>query len=155
MQPSFREFATTEPLGAYAIACRLGLKDEMKITSSHTTSIHLSGLAELPDEFKFIAATEYHRLIPLHSKYRKEVETIANSATRPTVSRGGLSGFASMANVIAWSNVAEIVKGGMPVNYESFKLAWKAKYDVDPDGSDVHAIFLSILEKANSLNLTV
>ena len=155
LRPSFREFAITEPLRTYAIACRLGLEDEMKIASSHTISIHLPGLTELPDEFKLIPATEYHRLILLHSKYRKEVETIANSATRPTVSRGGLSGFGLIANGIARANVAETVKGCMPLNYESFKLAWKAKYDVDPDGSDVHAIFLSILEKANSLNLTV
>lgn len=41
----------------------------MKITSSHTTSIHLPGLTELPDEFRFIPATEYHRLILLHSNY--------------------------------------------------------------------------------------
>ena len=128
----------------------------MKIASSHTTSIHLPGLAELPDEFKLIPATEYHRLILLHSKYRKEVETIADSATRPIVSRRGFGGLVLMANeMVTQTDVAEIVKGGIPLNYESFKLAWKAKYGVDTDGGDVHAIFLSILEKANSLNLTV
>ncbi|KAF9645414.1 hypothetical protein BDM02DRAFT_3173178, partial [Thelephora ganbajun] len=76
LRSSFVEFAKTEPLRAYAIACRLGLEDEMKIASSHTTSIHLPGLTELPEEFKLVPATEYHRLILLHSKYRKEVEAI-------------------------------------------------------------------------------
>jgi hypothetical protein len=128
LRPSFKGLATTEPLRAYAIACRLGLEEEMKIASSHTTSIHLPGLAELPPEFKFIPATEYHRLILLHSRYRKEVETVAHSAMRPAVTRGGLGGFASIANGLnARANVEEIIKGGVPLNYESFKLAWKAK----------------------------
>ena len=155
LRPSFREFATTEPLRAYAIACRLGLEDEMKIASSHTTSIYLPGLAELPEEFKLIPATEYHRLILLHSRYRKEIETIAHSATRPTVSRGRLGGFALVLNETIRANVEEIIKECTPLNYESFKLAWKAKYGADTDGGDVQAIFLSILDKANSLNLTV
>ena len=78
LRSAFRQFATTEPLRTYAIACRLGFEDEMKIASSHTTSIHLPGLAELPDEFKLIPATEYHRLILLHSRYRREVTSIVD-----------------------------------------------------------------------------
>ena len=66
-----------------------------------------------------------------------------------------MRGFASIVNGIVRANVAETVKRGMPLNYESLKLAWKAKYGVDTDGGDVHAIFPSIPEKSNSLNLTV
>ena len=65
LRPSLMKFAKTEPLRAYAIACRLGFEDEMKIVSSHTTSINLTEVTQLPDEFKFIPATEYHRLILL------------------------------------------------------------------------------------------
>ena len=65
LRPSLMKFAKTEPLRAYAIACRLGFEDEMKIASSHTTSINLTEVTQLPDEFKFIPATEYHRLILL------------------------------------------------------------------------------------------
>jgi len=154
LRPSFKEFATTEPLKAYAIACRLGLEDEMKTASSHTTSIHLPGLTELPDEFRLIPATEYHRLILLHSRYRKEVEAIADLAMR-SVHRGGFGTFPSSASEIARANVGEVIKGGIPLNYESLRLGWKAKYGVDPTGGDVRAAFLSILDKANSLNLTV
>ncbi|KAF9643877.1 hypothetical protein BDM02DRAFT_3072578, partial [Thelephora ganbajun] len=39
LRRSLSEFATTEPLRVYAIACRLGFEDEMKIASSRTTSI--------------------------------------------------------------------------------------------------------------------
>jgi len=158
LRSSFMAFASIEPLRTYAIACRLGFEDEMKVASSYTTSIHLPGLTELPEEFRFIPATEYHRLILLHARYRKEFEDIARSAMRPSVPRRPGLGFAGMMGVIsevARANVEEVVRGGIPLNYESFKLAWKAKYGVDADGSDVQAIFLSILDKANSLNLTV
>ncbi|KAF9644737.1 hypothetical protein BDM02DRAFT_3121402 [Thelephora ganbajun] len=86
LRTSLVRFARTEPLRVYAIACRLGFEDEMKIASSRTTSIHLPGLTELPDEFKLIPATEYHRLILLHARYRK-VEAIATtpSQTLPSI----------------------------------------------------------------------
>ena len=151
------EFAKIEPLRVYAIACRFGFEDEMKIASSLTTSTHLPGLTELPDEFKSIPATEYHRLILLHARYRKEFEAISHSAVHPTTPRRpGFGGFAEMINdSYARANVEDVVKGGIPLNYESFKLAWKAKYGTDADGSDAQVIFLSILDKANSLNLSV
>ena len=179
LQSSFKEFAVVEPLRVYAIACRLGIEEEMRIASSHTTSIHLPGLTELPDEFKFVPATEYHRLILLHSRFRKEVEEIAHSAarpTRPTVARGSATNLkwaavgwmpassseerwgalkAAGSDDVARANVEEVIKGGIPLNYESFKHAWKAKYGTEADGSEVQAIFLSILDQANSLNLTV
>ena len=41
LRPPFREFATTKPLKAYAIACQLGLEEEKKIALSYKTSIHL------------------------------------------------------------------------------------------------------------------
>ena len=72
----------------YAVARRLGLGDEMKITSAHTTLVHLSGLTELPDEFKLIPVTEYRRLIRLHTRYRKEVEAVVPSVAG-TATGGG------------------------------------------------------------------
>ena len=39
LRSSFKEFTTTEPLRAYAIASKLGLEEEKKIASSYTTSI--------------------------------------------------------------------------------------------------------------------
>ena len=157
LRPSLVEFAKIEPLRVYAIACRLGFEDGMKIASSYTTSIHLPELTELPEEFKFIPATEYHRLIVLHARYRKEFEAISHSAMRPTAPRRpGFAGIAEMINdSYARANVEDVIRGAIPLNYESFKLAWKAKHGADTDGSGVQAIFLSILDKVNSLNLTV
>ena len=58
-----------------------------------------------------------------------------------------------MVNDVARANVEEVVKGGIPLNYESFKHAWIAKYGTETDGSEVQAIFLSILDQANSYRL--
>jgi len=77
LRPSLAELAKTKPLRAYAIACRLGFEDEMKIASSYMTAIDLSELTQLPDEFKFIPATEYHRLVRRHKKHRsREVAAV-------------------------------------------------------------------------------
>ena len=156
LRSSLREFTATEPLRIYAIACRLELEEEMKAASTHTTSIHLPGLTALPDEFKLIPATEYHRLILLHSRYRKSVEKFADLAIQQAPRQPGRqSAWAVPAHDFARENIAGIIKGGIPLNYESFRLAWRTKYSTDPDDTDAQTIFLSILENANSLNLTV
>ena len=155
LRSSLREFTATEPLRTYAVSCRLELEDEMKIASSHTTSIHLPELTALPDEFRLIPATEYHRLILLHSRYHKEVEKLTDLAVQQPAPRqpGRQSGWG--VSDFVRENVAGIIKGGIPLNYKSFRLAWIAKYGAEADGTDAQTIFLSILEKANSLNLTV
>ena len=66
LRPSLKDFAKAEPLRVYAIACRLGFEKEMEVALSHSKSIDLLGLAELPDEFRFIPATAYHRFVRLH-----------------------------------------------------------------------------------------
>ena len=76
LRPSLVEFAKTEPLRVYMIWCRLRFEDEMKITPLRTTSIDLPDLAQLPDEFGFIPATEYYRLVHLHRRYRRGVVAI-------------------------------------------------------------------------------
>ena len=67
LRPSLVEFAETGSPRAYAIACRPGFEDEVKVPSSHTAPIDILGLAKLLDEPKFIPVIEYHRLILLHS----------------------------------------------------------------------------------------
>ena len=149
---SLVEFAKKEPLRVYAIARRLGLEDEMRIASSHSTSIHLPELTELPDEFRFIPATEYHRLIRLHSRYRKEVEAIARSIVGMVPRARGFSG---MMEAIELDSVLEDLGGdikGIPLNHKSFKLAMNG---VDLGATDLESIIRCIFESANSLNLTV
>ena len=169
LRSSFAEFAKTEPLRAYAVACRLGLTDEMKTASSHTTHIHLPGLAQLPDEFKLIPATEYHRLILLHSKYRKEVEMIAGGTPFPKpVLAGVLDLFASMsagedqagrmkAREAAREHFRSIVSEGVPLSPGSLVRALRMDHTTAASitHADIHTHITSILSRANDLNLTV
>jgi len=160
----FKRFAKTEPLRAYAIACRLGLEDEMKIASSHTTSIHLPGLTELPDEFRSIPATEYHRLILLHSRYRKEVGVIAARSPLPRFDPHffDLSGHAdersgkAKARGVMWKHFMDGVREGIPLDRRSLTLALKADNSAaaTPD-QQIESHISSILSQASASNLTV
>ena len=121
LRSSLKRFARSEPLRTYAIACRLGFEDEMKIASSHTTSIHLPGLTQLPDEFRSIPATEYHRLILLYSEYRKEVEAVA--AHSPLMGNAFLDFFGlredlsvrDSARAAMWKRFVDLIGEGTPL----------------------------------------
>jgi hypothetical protein len=165
LRASFAGFAKTEPLRAYAIAFRLGLTEEMKIASSHTTSIHLPSLAEIPDEFKSVPATEYHRLVRLHSRYREEVEAIADRTPlqRPFFSigvesffNGGDAAGRSKSREAAKQNFRKSIKEGVPLNQESLFKAWKTDCGIDPPSDpEIHSHISSILSQAAGLNLTI
>jgi hypothetical protein len=165
LRPSFKGFATTEPLRAYAIACRLGLEEEMKIASSHTTSIHLPGLAELPPEFKFIPATEYHRLILLHLRYRKKVAAIAKRSPLKKSPLLGLTGLpsnseASTEKLMTVNNIRKhftnCIIEGIPLDYGSLIHSLETKNSRSAlSRNDIISSVFSILREASALNLTV
>ena len=159
---SFMGFAKTEPLRVYAIACRLGLEAEMKIASSYTISIDLPGLTQLPDEFRFVPATEYQRLVHLHARYRKEVVAIADRVT-PTISSviGGAGFYCPpdlgqrTAGQVVHRPVTDCIAKGIPLDYESFTLALKRDYGFDVEACGVGHVIHSILDQADALRLTV
>jgi hypothetical protein len=163
MRSLFKRFAVAEPLRAYAIACRLGLEYEMKFASSHTMSIHLPGLTELPPEFKLIPATEYHRLVLLHSRYRQEVAAIANhfpvvppminSSRSWARSRGNKR---RMAIEATRKHFVNCIMEGVPLNHRSLTLSMKAGNNPGfVSDNDVRSSISSILSQASALNLTV
>jgi hypothetical protein len=164
LRSSLKKFTKSEPLRTYAIACRLGFEDEMKIASSHTTSIHLPGLTQLPDEFKLIPATEYHRLILLHSTYRIHVKIIAarSPLTDPTFAVfGGLGRVEaerarSNAREAMWKRFIDRIGEGIPLDRESLALVLKADNGVAAFAdSSIEVHLASILSQAHRLNLTV
>jgi hypothetical protein len=162
----FMWFTEAEPLRAYAVACRFGLKDEMKTASSNTTSVHLPSLVDLPEEFKQIPATEYHRLIRLHSKYRKEVQTIVGrtpfqgfGTAHPALDdreRARMVRTRAKARETVRERFKDGIKEGLPLNRESLALALKA--DNGATGftdAEIQLNVSSILTQANNLNLSV
>jgi len=67
----------TQPLRAYATASRFGFADLMDSTSSQiASSVHLAGIPELPDDFKFVSATAYHKLVRHRASHLKAVAEV-------------------------------------------------------------------------------
>ena len=57
-------------LRVYAIAVRFGFADLVESISCHiVSSVDLTGIHELPDDFRFIPATVYHKLVRHRKKY--------------------------------------------------------------------------------------
>ena len=170
LQSSLVEFAKTEPLRVYAIACRLGLENEMKIASKHTLPINLLELTQLPEEFKLIPATEYHRLIRLHTRYRKEAMTIT-AKSMPNIfdifvgafgvirrvgsSAGERDRGAEIVGPATTKPIVDTIMKGTPLDYWSLALALETDYAIDVEAEGVGNFIHSILDKTNALNLTV
>ena len=164
LRPLLMEFAKTDPLRTYAIACRLGFETETKVASWNTRSINLLGLTELPNEFKHLSCMEYHRLVLLHVRYRKEVEAIATSNPPLRIpqfpQREGFSVFLPLVNLIGFEAarqmVVDAIREGGPLDYESLLLAIRRSPRAI-EGSEAWAgdFLRVVLDKANALNLTV
>ena len=145
LRRSLEELAKTEPLKVYAIASRFGFENEMKIASSYTTSIHLPGLVELPEEFKFVSAVEYHRLIRLHERYRKEVAVLASNS--------GSS--AGLPPPVDFRRSVSAAIEGPPLNSQSLTKALIPAKDYFGEFADNKQFINAIFDRADQLNLTV
>ena len=144
---SLEEVAKVEPLRVYAIACRFGYENEMKVASSYTTSIHLPDLDELPDEFKSISATEYHRLIHLHKKYRKAVAIIAATFHLPA---------REAPKQIDFRRAVSAAIEGPPLDSRSLANALiPISHDDFGEFVDNKRFIRTISDRASALNLTV
>ena len=161
---SLVEFAKAEPLRVYAIACKLGYEDEMKIASTRTIStISLPRLTALPEEFKFVPATEYHRLIHLHARYRKKVEEIAEGTEKVLVELPQKAH--DRLGIKAWEvrtvtpeerqQVVESIRGETLLNYESLAVAVGKGNSLEVDRGMLGAIIHRVLKEAEELSLTV
>ena len=79
----------TRPLRVYAVAARFGFAKLMDFTSHHIfSSIHLPGIPELPDDFDFVSATAYHRLVRQRAIYVEEVAEVIKQTPLKSSVRG-------------------------------------------------------------------
>ena len=79
LRESLNKFAQEAPLRAYAVASRFGLDEEMNTIAPFTTCINLPSLTNLPDDFDYVPAKAYHKLVVFHAQYRTEIEAIIHS----------------------------------------------------------------------------
>ena len=63
----------------YAITSRFGLDKEMDVAAPFTTNINLPSLTNLHDDFDYVPAQAYHKLVVFRAEYRTEIETIIDS----------------------------------------------------------------------------
>ena len=76
----------TQSLRVYAIATRFGFANLADSTSRYIiSSVHLTGISKLPDDFNFVPATAYHKLIRHRANYLEAVvEVIEETPLRQT-----------------------------------------------------------------------
>jgi len=64
----------THPLRVYAIASRFGFANLVDSTFGHIiSSIDLAGIPELPEDFNFVSATAYHKLVRQRTSYLEAI----------------------------------------------------------------------------------
>ena len=68
-------FLQMSPIRVYALACRYGLDEEMKIASRYTLSIDMLDAPPL-DDLKYITGYSYHRLLNFHRQQSKAAQNL-------------------------------------------------------------------------------
>ena len=79
LRAQLTRFTNEAPLRMYAIASRFGFDEEAEAAAALTTTSYLPALIDLPDDFKYIPAPIYHKLILLHTNIRDSIEDAVDS----------------------------------------------------------------------------
>ena len=122
-----------DSLRVYAIAYRFGFAKIVDSTSRIILSdIHLPGIPELPDDFNFVPATTYHKLVRHHASYLEEVvEVIKQTPLRSKCH--DCPGWKSSAEVLFRLRLANLVIMGTPVDVKACFGAWVKAYGNNAD----------------------
>jgi len=121
-------FNSTHSLRVYAIAVRFGFAGLVDSTFRHIiSSVHLEAIPELPDDFDFIPASAYHKLVRHRANYLEEVV----EAIKKT-------GFQSWCYDCRWGGhsttevfrlrLAHLIMTGTPVGAGACAEAWMKAY---------------------------
>ena len=118
----------TRPLRVYAVAARFGFTKLMDFTSHRiSSSVHLPEISELPDDFDFVSATAYHRLVRQRAIY---VEAMAE-IIKQTLLKSWCSdcpGSRYVAQEVSRLRLAHLVITGTPVDVGACFGAWVEAY---------------------------
>lgn len=118
----------SQVLQVYAIASRFGFTGLVKSTSQHIlSSVNLMGIPQLPNDFEFIAATTYHKLVRQHAN-RLEVMVEVVNRTPLKSSCYSCPGGKSFAVEVFRARLAQILMKGTPVMASACLEAWVKTY---------------------------
>ena len=118
-----------QPLRVYAIASRFGFANLADSASNHILSVvHLPGIPDIPDDFKFVPATVYHKLVRHQASYIEAVVKIVNQTSLQ-------SRCDSCAHVgeIFRLRLAHLIITGTPVEAKACFSAWVKAYGPNTD----------------------
>lgn len=120
--------SASKALRVYAIALRFEFTDLAESASHHIlSSVNLTGIPQLPDDFELITATAYHKLVRQHMKRLEAVED-AIHRTPIQSSCFGCPGGKTSAGEVFRGRLIRIIMRGTPVDSSACMTAWVKAY---------------------------
>lgn len=125
--------SVAQPLRVYAIASRFGFGNIVdSATHQVLSAVHLPGVPDLPEDFKFVPATTYHKLVRHHASYLETVvEVIKNTPLKSKCHH--CRGWKSSAEEVYRLRLAHLVITGTPVEVQACFGAWVTEYGYNAD----------------------
>ena len=119
---------STRSLQVYAIAARFGFPKLMDSASRHIlSSVHLVGISKLPDDFDFVSATAYHKLVRQRANYLEAVvEIIKRTPLKSWCS--DCPGMKRSMEEVSRLRLAHLIITGTPVEVGACFGAWVKAY---------------------------
>ena len=123
-------------LRVYAIASRFGFANIAEATSLLIlSSVNLAEISQLPDDFKFVSAAAYHRLVRRRTNYLEEVvEVIKQTPLKSSCS--SCPGGRRLAEEIFRLRLSHLIMSGTPVEAPACFEAWVEAYGLSSGCED-------------------
>ena len=122
-----------DSLRVYAIASRFGFPSIVEAASRRILSdVHLPGILELPDDFKFVPAASYHTLVRHHASYLEVVVEVIKQSPLKSKCRD-CPGWKSSMEELFRLRLANLVITGTPVDVQACFGAWVKAYGLNAD----------------------
>ena len=123
----------TQSLQVYAIAARFGFAKLVDSASLHIlSSVHLARISELPDDFDFVSATAYHKLVRQRANYLDAVVEVIKKT--PLQSRCcNCPGGKHFAEEVFRLRLTHLIITGTPVEAGPCFGAWVDVYGYNSD----------------------
>ena len=116
-------------LRVYAIAVRFGFADLVKSTTCHIiSSVNLTEIHELPDDFRFILTTAYHKLVRHRTNYLEAAAKIVKRTPLEPSWCISCPGVTKTAEGVLRLKLAYLIVTGTPVKVGACSEAWVKAY---------------------------
>ena len=123
------------PLRVYAIASRFGFTDLAESTfRKMLPSVNLAGVPQLPDDFRFITAAAYHKLIGRQTHYWEMAAEAVKRTPLKRPCRGCRGG--CFTKEVFRLRLAHLIIKGTPVEVQACVGAWVNEFGPNPECED-------------------